>query len=89
MITYAKPKTRSTITKGTLVYFSADTKNRTVKCVVDESDGTTVVTRMTMEFNDVTDPSYLEFVQATGAVGFRNAIESFIATIPLTGGTIS
>lgn len=88
-ITYSQPKPRGTITQGRVVYFSADTKHRTVRCVIDEGDGNTVLNRLTLEFTDDTDPSYTEFVQSVNAGQFRDTIETYIATIPLTGGSVS
>ena len=88
-ITYSQPRPRGTITQGDLVYFSADTKHRIVRCVVDETDGSTVLNRVTLEFTDSTTPSYADFVQGTNAGAFRNAIEAYLATVPVTGGTVS
>jgi hypothetical protein len=89
MITYTQPKPRGIVTTGDLVFFSADTRHRVVICVLEDTDGSTVLARTRLEFTDTTTPSYAAFVAATSAGQFRNAIEAYLATIPATGGIVS
>lgn len=89
MITYTLPKPRGTVTTGDLVFFSADTRHRVVICVLEDMDGSTVLTRTRLEFTDASTPSYAAFVAATSAGAYRNSIEAYLATIAATGGTVS
>lgn len=90
MITYSQPKPRGTVTTGNLVFFSADTRHRIVICVLEDMDGSTVLTSTRLEFTDDTTPSYSAFVQGTSSATYRNSVEAWLATnVPSLGGVQS
>lgn len=87
-ITYTIPKPRGIITRGDLVYFSADVEQRVAICVLREEDANgAVLGRLRLEFRDDTTPSFADFASGTGGGQFRNAVEAYLATLAVAQGT--